>query len=165
MMNKRAQIAETLTWVAAFLIIFFIMIIFAGSAAILAQGKSALAAVGIGSNKIEIGNIELNSKDAEKNAMALMSREIQYKGNAVNIDKLLMSGVKGEDKALAAGIGSAIGESCESVILGIGSLYILKEKGKDATASEKLPDTKSFLSAGFVLGRGVEIKYFEKGCR
>lgn len=42
--NKKGQIAETLTWVAAFLVIFFVMLIFIGGAAVLSGNKKVTSA-------------------------------------------------------------------------------------------------------------------------
>lgn len=50
---RRGQIATTLTWVAGFLIIFFIMLLFVSASALLA-GKKFIPVIGEGRNVIEI---------------------------------------------------------------------------------------------------------------
>lgn len=161
MMNRRAQIAETITWIVAFLIIFFIMLLFIGSAAILAQGKSVLKTLGFGGNKIYTEAIEISNKSTEENAMALLGRSIEYKGSIVRVNDILALGATEENLKI---IGSAIGESCKGVVLNASSLYLVKEKGKTAVVSKSAPDARLFSSAKIIAGRDVEINYLERGC-
>jgi hypothetical protein len=86
-MNKRAQIGETMTWFVAFVVIFFIMVLFVSFSITLA-GKRSISKAEIGSSpNILIGPSE--------EFIGFLNGKIDFKGKIVSMKELVI--FEGED--------------------------------------------------------------------
>lgn len=77
-LNKKAQIASTLTWMTAFLVIFFIMILFTTSTIILASLK-------IPKNTINIQNFAIGNYKTERDLESFLVSNINFNNQNTSV--------------------------------------------------------------------------------
>lgn len=85
--NKKASISSGLTWFVAFIIIFFIMLVYIGGVAVIA-GKKYVPVFGWGENEIIIENIENNVLN-ENILYAFLEKKVDYGNEDLKIRGLI----------------------------------------------------------------------------
>lgn len=93
--NKRGQIASTITWFAAFLIIFFVMMLFLAGTAILAGKKNIPILSPLLGIKDAISFKSFNSPnlDSQRVLLRFMNTPVDYSGNKANVRDLILLAV------------------------------------------------------------------------
>lgn len=97
-MRKRGQIGATLTWFAAFLIIFFIMIIYLSATAALAVARKA--SVTARENEIGLKEYKTGDLEVQRNLEGFLNSDIDADGSKTMIKNLAKSKLFSEIKAL-----------------------------------------------------------------
>lgn len=88
MKSKRAQIAATLTWVLAFLIIFFIMILFVTATILVSSIKKVRVDIYDAGSERAMENLE-----GQRALINLLNNEFQIEENKVSLEELIISSV------------------------------------------------------------------------
>ena len=88
--SKKGQIGTTITWVGAFLIIFFIMMLFVGFASLLAMGK-VVPVLGSGRNeiKLESSSFSLKALESQRILTVILESTAEFKGDFVSVKDLV----------------------------------------------------------------------------
>ncbi len=73
-LNKNGQVGVTITWMVAFIVIFFIMLVFVGMVASIAAQK------GVGKNKILVIENGFNKLDAQRYLIMFLNSEVEFNG-------------------------------------------------------------------------------------
>ena len=97
-LNKKAQVGITINWMVAFIIIFFMVLIFVGISAI-ASGKRQL-------NKNDISSIKegFDKLEAQRMLITFLNTPVEFKEEKINFRELILKwgenqGLKGEVEA------------------------------------------------------------------
>jgi hypothetical protein len=88
-MNKKAQIGDTLTWFMAFIIIFFIIILFI-TASIIISGQKEMPILGIGGNSISVSQNSLEDLELDRNLIKILNTPVEFKGEKIKISELII---------------------------------------------------------------------------
>lgn len=157
-MNKRGQLGETLTWFAAFIIIFFIIIGFLSVTTVISAAKK-VPIVGAGSDKIVLSKNGVDMGTYDSFMSFLQTRFVQdgkslrfedaiYRIFDLSVERKVIgeSAFKLEtDKLLDAMEGSAL--KCKDVIISFPNFYIVKDK--ELSQNQLIYSDKSLLSFSF----------------
>ena len=81
--SKRSQVGITITWFVAFIIIFFILMIFVGIVATIAAQK------GIGKNEISVVENGFNKVSGETNLITFLNSPVDFNGEKMNFKELI----------------------------------------------------------------------------
>ena len=123
MMNKKAQISETITWYVAFIIIFFLLIIFLGLTGVLV-GQRSIPFFGEGSNTI-VNELERASHSTTYgNFLNVMNLPVEVNGEKILIKELVEKG-NTEDSLNA--VQNVLDNNCKNYFLGFPDGFVFKE--------------------------------------
>lgn len=187
-MNRRGQIGAGLTWFAAFIIVFFVMLLFISATVALAQLKKVsitewrMGAQRSGTFSGEQLSLTLN---AEKNLMEGLNSRANYNGENVKIsDIVAMIGVfkdAKEQEQLTQIVYPAFNNPCKDYLLAMEGVWIYSMDGKNGfgktaelSAAMKTKQLSNFESAltnvTDASGQQIEVGYIEiiqnlEGCK
>ena len=100
--NRRGQIASGLTWMAAFLIIFFIMILFFAASGYLKsqRGEISIERKGLGGGEVfGFETYRIGNKGVQEEILAFLSREVEIEGKRLKVRDLVQEGLEEDMRA------------------------------------------------------------------
>ena len=90
--SKRSQVGVTLTWLVAFVVIFFIMLVFIGMTSILVTEKK------LNKNEIPLVETGFNKIDGQRNLIRFLNSETEFKGQKMIFKDFLSNVEDSKDK-------------------------------------------------------------------
>ena len=90
--NYRGQVGVTITWMVAFIVIFFIMLVFVGIVATTAAKK------GVGKNEIIIIENGFNKLEAQRDLIRFLNSEVEFNGQKMSFKDFISKVDDSKDK-------------------------------------------------------------------
>ncbi|HUS50688.1 MAG TPA: hypothetical protein VMZ91_11015 [Candidatus Paceibacterota bacterium] len=87
--NKKAQIGATLTWIVAFLIIFFIMILFISTTIIISAKKTSILSLSFSQKETTITSHITGDFAVQRNLISFLNKPIKFEGKDIFIKDLI----------------------------------------------------------------------------
>jgi len=111
--NKKSQIYATLTWFVAFIIIFFIILLFI-SASIIIAGKREVPITGVWGDSIGVVKYGFENLEAQRSLIEVLNNKINYDNQQIKISQLIKKWTLLGDKEVKLKIGQEVKQILEN---------------------------------------------------